>query len=69
MSPAVALASSERLRDALKATKRQVVLELTEHVPIDDYIELRTAIEKIGPVQVAVDDAGRVRESARTSWS
>jgi EAL domain-containing protein (putative c-di-GMP-specific phosphodiesterase class I)/DNA-binding response OmpR family regulator len=65
VSPAVALASTERLRVALEGVRRQIVLELTEHVPIGDYTELRTAIENMGPVQVAVDDAGAGYASLR----
>lgn len=65
VSPAVALASSERIRVALEGMRRQIVLELTEHVPIDDYTELRAAIEHMGPVQVAVDDAGAGYASLR----
>jgi EAL domain-containing protein (putative c-di-GMP-specific phosphodiesterase class I) len=65
VSPAVALASTERLRVALQGMRRQIVLELTEHVPIGDYTELRTAIENMGPVQVAVDDAGAGYASLR----
>jgi EAL domain-containing protein (putative c-di-GMP-specific phosphodiesterase class I) len=65
VSPAVALASTERLRVALPGARRPIVLELTEHVPIGDYTELRTAIENMGPVQVAVDDAGAGYASLR----
>ena len=34
------------------------MLELTEHVPIDDYAVLRQAIADLGDVGLAVDDAG-----------
>jgi EAL domain-containing protein (putative c-di-GMP-specific phosphodiesterase class I) len=61
----VALAASDDLHVALAGMRRQVVLELTEHVPIGDYTELRAAIENIGPVQVAVDDAGAGYASLR----
>lgn len=38
---------------------RPIVLEITEHVAIDDYRALRAAIEGFGPgIRVAVDDAG-----------
>ena len=38
---------------------RPVVLELTEHAPIDDYAALRTALEGLRrDLRVAVDDAG-----------
>jgi EAL domain-containing protein (putative c-di-GMP-specific phosphodiesterase class I) len=65
VSPAVALVSGDRLRAHLEGTKRQIVLELTEHAPIADYLELRQAIERLGPVQVAVDDAGAGYASLR----
>jgi EAL domain-containing protein (putative c-di-GMP-specific phosphodiesterase class I) len=65
VSPAVVLGSGDRLRAKLKGTGRQIVLELTEHVPIDDYGQLRAAIEGLGPVQIAVDDAGAGYASLR----
>lgn len=65
VSPAVALASGEDLRARLNGTTRQIVLELTEHVPIADYAQLRTAIEGLGNVQIAVDDAGAGYASLR----
>lgn len=38
---------------------RPVVLEITEHVVIDDYRAVRSAVDRFGPdVRVAVDDAG-----------
>jgi EAL domain-containing protein (putative c-di-GMP-specific phosphodiesterase class I) len=46
--------------DALLAQRdRPVVLEITEHVTIDDYRAVRSAIDQLGPdVRTAVDDAG-----------
>ncbi len=45
---------------------REVVLEITEHAPIDDYPALLTALARIQPpVQVAVDDAGSGYASLR----
>jgi EAL domain-containing protein (putative c-di-GMP-specific phosphodiesterase class I) len=44
---------------------RRIVLELTEHVPIGDYAQLRTAIDRLGDVQIAVDDAGAGYASLR----
>jgi EAL domain-containing protein (putative c-di-GMP-specific phosphodiesterase class I) len=46
--------------DALLAQRdRPVVLEITEHVTIDDYRAVRSAIDRLGPdVRTAVDDAG-----------
>ena len=38
---------------------RPLVLEITEHIAIDDYAAVRSAIERLGAdVRVAVDDAG-----------
>ncbi len=65
VSPAVALASSEPLQAALNGVDRQIVLELTEHVPIADYTQLRAAIAGLGNVQIAVDDAGAGYASLR----
>jgi EAL domain-containing protein (putative c-di-GMP-specific phosphodiesterase class I) len=65
ISPAVALGSGDQLRGSLSGMGRQIVLELTEHLPIDDYGLLRTAIERLGPVQIAVDDAGAGYASLR----
>jgi EAL domain-containing protein (putative c-di-GMP-specific phosphodiesterase class I) len=65
VSPAVALGSGERLRASLNGMGRQIVLELTEHEPIADYAQLRVAIENLGPVQIAVDDAGAGYASLR----
>jgi EAL domain-containing protein (putative c-di-GMP-specific phosphodiesterase class I)/DNA-binding response OmpR family regulator len=65
VSPAVALVSADRLRAQLDGVDRQIVLELTEHVPIVDYTPLRTAIERLGNVQIAVDDAGAGYASLR----
>ncbi len=45
---------------------REVVLEITEHAPIDDYSALRAALAGIRPpVLVAVDDAGSGYASLR----
>ncbi len=65
VSPAMALASGDRLRTLLDGMDREIVIELTEHVPIVDYTPLRSAIEGLGPVQIAVDDAGAGYASLR----
>jgi PAS domain S-box-containing protein len=47
------------LKPILSGLPRQVVLEVTEHVAIDDYAALRRSLTGLGPtVRVAVDDAG-----------
>ncbi len=53
------LAHATQLRDILCQADRPLVLEITEHEPIEDYDRLRDAIRTLGPdVRVAVDDAG-----------
>lgn len=58
VSPKLVLEGSGLAR-ALAGRDRPVVLEITEHVAIDDYRAVRSAIDSLGPdVRVAVDDAG-----------
>ena len=58
VSPSL-LTGSRRLAGVLRAADRPVVIEVTEHVPVDDYAALRAALGRIRPaVRVAVDDAG-----------
>ena len=45
------------LGEVLKGIDRRVMIELTEHHPIEDYPRLLAALEHLG-VDVAVDDAG-----------
>jgi PAS domain S-box-containing protein len=53
------LVLSGRLGSILAAVSRPVVLEITEHVEIDDYKGLRRELKRLGEsVRVAVDDAG-----------
>jgi len=48
-----------RLARLLSELRRLIVLEITEHVPIDDYATLRDAIAALGhQVRLAIDDAG-----------
>ena len=65
MSPRLVLERGRRLRKLVEATSRRLIFELTEHVPIDDYAELREAIGKVGNVGIAVDDAGAGYTSLR----
>ncbi len=65
VSPAVALGAGKRLRRLLTAATRPIVLELTEHVAIDDYGRLRNAIAALGEIEIAVDDAGAGYASMR----
>jgi EAL domain-containing protein (putative c-di-GMP-specific phosphodiesterase class I) len=58
ISPAL-LAPIEPLAELLGSASVPVVLEITEHVPIDDYPAVRAAIASLQPrVRFAVDDAG-----------
>lgn len=65
VSPALALGAGKRLRRLLSVAARPLVLELTEHVPIEDYGRLREAIAALGDVEIAVDDAGAGYASMR----
>jgi EAL domain-containing protein (putative c-di-GMP-specific phosphodiesterase class I)/DNA-binding response OmpR family regulator len=53
------LLERDRLRSCLRDALRPTVLEVTEHVAIEDYTAFRAAVATLGPgVRVAVDDAG-----------
>jgi EAL domain-containing protein (putative c-di-GMP-specific phosphodiesterase class I)/DNA-binding response OmpR family regulator len=65
VSPAVVLDAGRRLGCLLRGVDRRLVLELTEHVAIDDYAALRRAIDSLGGVEIAVDDAGAGYASLR----
>jgi EAL domain-containing protein (putative c-di-GMP-specific phosphodiesterase class I) len=53
------LVSSPAVRAALRAAPRPVVVELTEHEPVDDYDVLRLVLADLRPdVLVAIDDVG-----------
>jgi PAS domain S-box-containing protein len=57
VSPEMILSGS--LGPLLTGLPRQIVLEITEHVAIDDYDGLRRELKALGPtVLLAVDDAG-----------
>jgi len=59
VSPAVLLEATRPLAAELRGAERPVVLELTEHVVIDDYARVRRALSELGPsIRLAVDDAG-----------
>jgi EAL domain-containing protein (putative c-di-GMP-specific phosphodiesterase class I) len=58
VSPALAICLTPML-DVLGAADRAVVLEVTEHVEIDDYPKLMAALNQVRPhAMLAVDDAG-----------
>ncbi len=58
VSPALVTAP-DRLGGILASARRPVVLEITEHVPIDDYDRLMAALRPLrSQARIAVDDAG-----------
>jgi EAL domain-containing protein (putative c-di-GMP-specific phosphodiesterase class I)/DNA-binding response OmpR family regulator len=65
VSPALVL-EHERLASVTAAASVEIVLEITEHVAIDDYSAFRAAIALLGPnVRTAIDDAGAGFSSLR----
>ena len=59
VSPQVLLEATEELSRLTAASRRPLILELTEHVAIGDYARVRQAVAELGPdVRLAVDDAG-----------
>ena len=46
------------VRALLGSVDRLIVLEITEHVAIDDYAAVRAELAQLGPIRLAVDDAG-----------
>ncbi len=66
VSPITVIERTAEVRDIVAAAGRPIVIELTEHVAIDDYSVLRGALETLGAhVRVAVDDAGAGYASMR----
>jgi EAL domain-containing protein (putative c-di-GMP-specific phosphodiesterase class I) len=58
VSPAYVL-DDHRLAGLLAEADRPIVIEITEHSRVDDYIALRSALEPVRPrARIAVDDAG-----------
>jgi PAS domain S-box-containing protein len=49
---------SGRAAEVVRGRERPVVVEVTEHTAIEDYVALRAALAACGPVKVSVDDAG-----------
>jgi EAL domain-containing protein (putative c-di-GMP-specific phosphodiesterase class I)/DNA-binding response OmpR family regulator len=58
VSPGLVL-ETDRLAGILRDASVPIILEITEHAPIADYVAFRSAIASLGPsVRSAVDDAG-----------
>ena len=55
-SPALIL-EGDGMRKLIEGVERTLICEITEHVAVEDYPALRSALERLG-IQVAVDDAG-----------
>ena len=61
-----ALIRSGELRAIVRECGRPIVVEITEHVVIDDYVAIREELASLGPaVRLAVDDAGAGYASLR----
>lgn len=59
VSPALVMERNVELARLINSTEREIVLELTEHERVDDYAELRRALDALGPgTKISVDDAG-----------
>jgi EAL domain-containing protein (putative c-di-GMP-specific phosphodiesterase class I)/DNA-binding response OmpR family regulator len=65
VSPGFVLEGDRRFLQLIKGSTCPLVIELTEHVPIDDYRLVRDALGKLGDVGLAVDDAGAGYASLR----
>ncbi len=65
VSPDFVQHDDHRFRRLIQESARPIVLELTEHTPIDDYRHMRRALGKLGKVGLAVDDAGAGYSSLR----
>jgi len=60
------LVTTGGLRKLVEDSKRDLILEITERMPITDYSEMRACIDELGPsVQLAIDDAGAGYASLR----
>jgi EAL domain-containing protein (putative c-di-GMP-specific phosphodiesterase class I) len=59
VSPAMLTLATEEVADVVAWAHRPIVLELTEHVIIDDYAPILVALRRLRPdVKLAVDDVG-----------
>jgi EAL domain-containing protein (putative c-di-GMP-specific phosphodiesterase class I)/DNA-binding response OmpR family regulator len=65
VSPDVVTRAGRRLRGVLDQAHMRVVLEVTEHAPIADYGAFRHAVERLGGVEISIDDAGAGYASLR----
>jgi EAL domain-containing protein (putative c-di-GMP-specific phosphodiesterase class I)/DNA-binding response OmpR family regulator len=63
-SPSLIVSQTDQLRSILPVD-RPMVIEITEHVPIDDYDAVRAGIDGLGDVSLSVDDTGAGYASMR----
>jgi EAL domain-containing protein (putative c-di-GMP-specific phosphodiesterase class I)/DNA-binding response OmpR family regulator len=65
MSPNLVLGGGEALRELLESTSRSLIVELTEHAAIEDYVAVRRALRRLPVAGLSVDDAGAGYASLR----
>jgi EAL domain-containing protein (putative c-di-GMP-specific phosphodiesterase class I) len=65
ISPDVLAEAGPGLRSALRQPIKPIVLEVTEHAAILDYGRVRTVVEGLTAIRLAVDDAGAGYASLR----
>jgi EAL domain-containing protein (putative c-di-GMP-specific phosphodiesterase class I)/DNA-binding response OmpR family regulator len=65
ISPEFVLEEDREFLQLVRGSRRPLILELTEHLPIDDYRLVREALARLGNVGLAVDDAGAGYASLR----
>jgi len=65
LSPSVIVECRSELKEVVRRAPRPLVVEVTEHVQILDYEELRAVIRSLGGVRLAIDDAGAGYASLR----
>jgi EAL domain-containing protein (putative c-di-GMP-specific phosphodiesterase class I)/FixJ family two-component response regulator len=58
LSPDVLASAGRTIADLVERSGRTVVIEVTEHAQIADYAAFRQAVQRLGNVAIAVDDAG-----------
>jgi EAL domain-containing protein (putative c-di-GMP-specific phosphodiesterase class I) len=58
VSPGLVTKAGKQLKRVLARRRGRIVLELTEHAPIENYEAFLWAVKRLGDVEVAVDDAG-----------
>jgi EAL domain-containing protein (putative c-di-GMP-specific phosphodiesterase class I) len=65
MSPNLILGGGQALRDLLESANRPLIVELTEHAAIEDYVSVRRALRRLPVNGLSVDDAGAGYASLR----